>query len=145
MDQKRINEFMQNKADYGEVPADYVLTEDQKRLAALAMGINAAVVQFILEGFIPIDEQIHFMGHLHDFTNRIYNGEALKMPSTTQTLNINAKSGTLFFEAAEDALKNGTENFHKLRELGAKLAEAAKQDNVENSTMEQQNVKPTLH
>ncbi len=118
-----VSDFMSNRFDFGTKPADIELNDWQKKLAALAMGMNAALVQFILEGIIPNAEQIHFMGHLQDFTARIYAGESVKMPSTGQTLQINSKAGNLFYTAAEEALANGRKNIEELKRLSQELRE----------------------
>lgn len=146
MDREKIKQFMDGQADFGLLPSDGPLTEDQKRLSALGMAMNAAVVQFINEGLFPIEEQLHFMGHLQDFAARIYRGESLKLPNTNQTLQINSKAGNTFYEASVDALDNGVENFAKMKELSRKMAEAMEQGDP--NVREQSAVnpsKPTVH
>lgn len=137
-----MRQFMDRKFDFGKAPVDYPLTEDQKQISVLAMAINAAIVQLILEGLFPADEQLHLMGHLQDFANRLYNGESILMPGTGQTLQVNSKAGNLFYEASIEAFKNGTQNFEKVKQVAKELAEE-RQDN--NPTQEQFNAKPTLH
>jgi hypothetical protein len=135
-----IEDFMDNIKDFGKEPAERALTENEKKLAALAMGMNAAIVQFINEGIIPLEEQIHFMLHLQDFTARIYNGEDLKIPRTNQTLQINSKAGNLFLEAAEEALINGHKNYKSINE---KLK--ALEPNIEKEHENVTEDKRTLH
>lgn len=124
-----VKNFNLGNFDFGEKPADYELSPDQKRIAAMSMGINAAIVQFVLEGYIPYDQQVHFMGHLQDFTSRIYRGESVKMPGTKQTLKLDSKAGTLFLEAAINALEHGEENFKKLNEWAKELEQRKAEGN----------------
>lgn len=119
--EKDTGDFIQNKFDFGLKPADYPLSDEQKKISVLAMAMNAAVVQFIFEGLISTEHQLHFMGHLQDYANRLYNGESVKMPYTSQTLQINSKAGNLFYEAAEIAFKQGSDNFKKINEEARKL------------------------
>lgn len=117
MKKEDIKAFMENAKDFGLEPASSVLEEWQKKVAALSMGMNAAIVQLILEGSIKPEEQVHFMLHMQDFTARIFAGEKLKLPSTGQTLDINSKAGNLFFEAGEDALVNGSKNYARIKDM----------------------------
>lgn len=144
-DEKTDNtKFRENLQDFGKEPTDFPLDPNQKKLAAIAMGVQAAIIQFILEGLIPLSEQLHFMTHLQDFTARIYSGESLKFDGTGQTLQINSKAGTLFYQAAEEALENGHKNYEKLKEM----TKAVNEQNAEANLTEQDNhvsTKPTLH
>lgn len=124
-----VKKFNLGEFDFGEKPADRELTPSEKQIAAMSMGINAAIVQFVLEGFIPYAEQVHFMGHLQDFTSRIYRGEAVKMPGTTQTLKLDSKAGNLFLDAAINALEHGEENFKKLNEWAKELKQRQAEGN----------------
>lgn len=133
-----VRNFIDNIKDFGKEPASKVLTDDQKKLAALSMAMNAAVIQFILEGIIPLDQQLHFMSHLQDFAARIYGGEDFRMEGVTHTLQVNSKAGNLFYDAVEDALKNGHENYLKIKRLSAEAQSA-------NPQTEQNIVKPTVH
>lgn len=119
-----LKDFMENRVDFGTKPLEYPLTDDQKKLAAFAMALNASIVQFINEGLFPESQQMHFMGHLQDFMARLHAGEGVKMPNTSQTLQVNSKAGTLFFEASNDAFANGSKNWQEIQqEVRTKLAE----------------------
>ncbi len=135
-----VKDFMSNRFDFGTKPSDIELNDWQKKMAALAMGMNAALVQFILEGIIPHAEQIHFMGHLQDYTARIYAGESIKLPGTDQTLQINSKAGNLFYTAAEEALANGRKNFEELKKLSQEL----RAQQVDENTEQNPNVQPKI-
>lgn len=144
MDKEEIKSFNTGEFDFGLVPADRELNEHEKRLASVTMAVNAAIVQFVIEGIIPFEEQVHFMGHLQDFISRIYRGDAVKLPGTAQTLALNSKAGNIFYEAAINALEHGEENFQKLQAIRAKWAEEAKAK--ANDTSEQSTPLPrTLH
>lgn len=143
MSPEDVKAFMRGEYDFGERPATVALSEDQKKLAALGMAVNATLVQFIQEGIIPYDQQIHFMGHLQDFANRLYNGESIKMPDTRQTLQVNSQGGNLFYEASLDALTQGSANWEKIKDLGRKAHE---EQQAQGQPAEQDNVsKPTFH
>jgi len=111
-----VRQFMEAAIDYGKKPLEAPLTEEQKKLAALGMAINATIVQFVLEGILPEGEQMHFMMHLGDFAERLYKGELLKMPGTQQTMSVNSEAGRLYALAAEQELNHGHETFLKLKE-----------------------------
>lgn len=115
MSNEDIRNFNQNSIDYGAVPLDVALTSEQKKIATLSMALNATLVQFINEGLFSPDQMIHFIGHLQDFTQRIYEGENLQIPNTHQTLQINSKAGMLFAEATESAFLHGKETFIKIK------------------------------
>lgn len=131
-DINKIRDFMENKKDYGKEPLDEPLTVEQKKVAALSMGMNAAVIQFILEGHLKQEEQLHFMMHVQDFTARLYSGEEINFDGVTQTLSLNSVAGKLYAEAGEEALLHGHENFNKIKEL-ANIARAkdAETNNLE--------------
>lgn len=112
-----LEDFMLNRSDFGEKPLDYPLSSDEKKIAVMGMAVNATIVQLINEGLFPSEQQIHFMGHLQDFMDRMYNGEGIKLPNTQQTLQINSKAGTLYFEAMNHAFTNGSKNFSELKRL----------------------------
>lgn len=120
-----MKDFIEGKVDFGKVEPDFPMTEDQRQIAALTMATNCALVQLVLEGSIEPEQQMHFMSHLQDFAERIYGGESITFESNKdQTLQLNSKAGTLFYEAAMEALKNGHKNFKQLSELGRKIAAA---------------------
>lgn len=136
-----IASFLEGSTDFGKQPATEVLEEWQKKIAALSMGMNAALVQFILEGIIPPEEQMHFIMHLHDFIGRIYSGEAIQLPYTRQTLDINSKAGNLFYKASEDSISNGHENYLRIKEaIGAAKAQIQTEE-----TKSDEPSKPTVH
>lgn len=121
MNSNDLEKFMNNVGDFGKLPPDFEMTVEQKKLAVLAMAINAAIVQFINEGLFPHGQQLHFMGHLQDFANRLNNGESVNMPHTKQTLQVNSKAGTLFYQATENALVEGSANFSKIQEFSKEV------------------------
>lgn len=124
-----LEEFMTNRFDFGERSADVELTDDQKRLAAIAMAINATIVQLINEGYFQPDQQIHFMGHLQDFMDRIYHGEGVKMPNTDQTLQVNSKAGNLFFTAMSNAFENGSAHFAEIKRVSQEMVKKMQEEN----------------
>lgn len=150
-DDDNIKDFMEGKIDFGKVPAEYPLTDEQRKLAAFSMGINGAIVQFITEGLIPAEQQLHFVGHLQDFINRLYNGESLSFPGVTQTLQVNSKAGNMFYEAAESALKEGTDTFNKITEFTKKVNDFQREQQTNNVDPGEGVIqltdqsKPTLH
>lgn len=121
MNRKDMDDFMDNVKDFGATPPDFELTDEQKKLSSLSMAINATLIQFINEGFIPADQQLHFMGHLQDFMQRLYEGENLALPNTRQTLQLKSKAGTLYYQAAEEAFKHGRETFSAIKEAAAQM------------------------
>jgi hypothetical protein len=133
---KDMKDFIANVVDFGKEPATAVLTEAEKRFAALCMAVNAAIVQFINEGVIPIEEQMHFMQHLQDFAERLYRGESLKLPNTGQTLQINSKSGNMFFAAGFEATENGHKNYVKINNMMRDLAAQAKAQQDDSEPVE---------
>jgi len=46
------------------------------------------------------------MIHLQDFTQRLFEGETIKLPTIKQTSSVDSMGGQMFKEAAEDALIN---------------------------------------
>lgn len=145
MNKETARRFMAGEGDFGLEAPTTPLSEAEQRLAALSMAFNAALVQFISEGIIPYEQQVHFMGHLQDFANRLYRGEALKLDGTVQTLKVNSAAGNLFFEAAVDALENGTANYNKMKELTRKFAEDQQAGNSNGQVGAEDNDKPTVH
>lgn len=143
-DDNDIKKFLEGKVDFGVTPAEYPLTDEQRKLAAFGMAFNAAVIQFILEGVIPEDQQLHFIGHLQDFVNRLYKGESLTFPGVPQTLQLNSKSGNLFYEAAERALVEGSKAFDQIKEFTKLMNEDREQTNKVPDP-DASIVKPTLH
>lgn len=133
--QPTIKEFQEGDRDFGLEPPDTPLTEEEKKLAALTMGMNAAVVQFISEGIIPAEQQGHFMMHLQDFTALIYAGEKLNIDGTNQTLALNSVLGRLFSTAAAEALINGHKNFERIKEKELAQREANKQTSLESEVV----------
>jgi hypothetical protein len=131
-----MKDFMTNVKDFGKEPATRELTDSEKRFAAISMAVNATVVQFINEGILPIGEQMHFMQHLQDFAERLYRGESLKLANTGQTLQINSKSGNMFFDAGTEAVENGHKNYVKINNLMRDLASKVQQDNDDAEPVE---------
>lgn len=125
-----ISKFNSGDLDFGNSPPSYELSIDQKKLAALAMAIQATVVQFVNEGLFDPTQQVHFMGHLQDFINRLYIGETMNLPNTKQTLQINSKVGNLFFEATNGAFTEGSARWAKIKEMSQEAAKQAERSNV---------------
>lgn len=143
---KDEDNFTVGKVDLGTQPALYPLTDDQKKLASVAMAVNATLVTLIAEGIFPIDHQVHFMGHFQDFMDRIYNGEGVKLDNVNQTLQVNAKTGNLFFEATNNAFYNGSKNFADLKEVSKEMVRRMNAENGASPTIVGEPVsKPTLH
>lgn len=142
-DNMTIKDFLKGNSDFGLTPLETPLTEEEKKLASIAMGVNAAVAQFILEGIIPAEEQIHFMIHLQDFAARIYAGETWKMEGTNHTIALNSAVGKMFVEAANEALVNGHNISEKYKEMAKKAQEIDKQTSLETKISDLP--KPTLH
>jgi hypothetical protein len=154
---QKIKQFMKDQldpigGDYGLRALNTPLTEEQRKIASMGMAFNAALVQFVLEGIIPFEQQGHFMGHLADFAERIYRGEKVKLPYTTQTLAVDSEAGRLYAEAAIDELENGHKNYMKMKErqaarnaeLEAEAAENGEETSLSADSVEQTR-KPTLH
>jgi len=133
-DDKKREDFMTGNVDYGRVALETPLTDEEKKMAAFGMAINAALIQFILEGIIPIEHQIHFMVHVQDFAAKLYAGEEVRFPDVKQTLALNSEAGRMYAMAAEDALNNGTKNFDKIRELSRAVREQNEQTNKDGET-----------
>lgn len=138
--------------DYGMKPLELALTEDERKLASMGMGVNAALVQFVLEGIIPPEHQMHFMRHLMEFTGMLYAGEKISFPGSPQTMAIDTEAGKLYAVAAAQMLTHGRENAAQLNEAIKKaLAERqeVEQDNDDGQTNNLEGdasvKKPTLH
>lgn len=142
-----VREFLNTKKDFGLEPSDTVLTDEQKKLSILSMALNATLVQFVLEGLFLPEQQLHFMGHLQDFANRLYNGESIKLPQTSQTLQINSKAGTLFYNATNIAFTSGSENFAAIKRAMQEVQQQQQDNNPLGQTEQINNdtAKPTLH
>lgn len=119
-----VEMFMKNDLDFGATPLEYELTPEQKKIAAMGMAVNATVIQLISEGIFPLEHQIHFMGHLQDFMDRIYKGESLRLPNVSQTLQVNSKAGNLFYEAANVAFEKGSESFQHMKDISQEMVKA---------------------
>ena len=107
--------------DAGKEKLEMPLTDEEKKLASLAMGTNAALVQFVLEGIIPANQQMHFMMHLMDYIGRLYAGKEISFLGVDQTYNLNSVAGKLYADAAVDSLNNGEANAAKLKENMVRL------------------------
>lgn len=121
--EKEVEEFMttQDVVDYGKKPLETPLTDTEKKLAAITMATNAAIIQFVNEGILPFEHQGHFFSHLADFAVRIYSGEPLSLPNTTQTLDVNSDAGRLYARSAEDELVNGHKKFEEMQQRMAAM------------------------
>lgn len=93
--------------DLGKEPSSRALTEVERKLIASSMAVNASIVQFMLEGIVPAEEQVHFMIHYADFLARLYAGEDVKINGIPSTFSVDSKAGELYLEAVEEALKHG--------------------------------------
>lgn len=133
-EKNKIENFMENAKDFGKEPPSRPLTDEEKKLASLSMGMNAAVIQFIIEGVIPHEEQLHFMMHVQDFTARLYAGEELRFDTVSQTLSINSVAGELYATAANEALINGHKNYNRIKEL-ANEVRLAKTNNLDDDAL----------
>lgn len=146
-----IDEFMDNTKDFGLVPLSEPMSDADRKVASMLMATNAALMQLILEGVMPPAEQLHFMIHLQEFANRIYKGEAVKLPTVAQTLAVDSIGGKMFLGSANVALTDGVNNANRIREaLKDANAQYEKQvsrltDNDEQTNKEVKDVKPTLH
>lgn len=114
-----MRKLLDATVDNGKAPPLEVLTDNQRKLAAFAIGTNAALIQFVTEGIIPAEEQGHFMMHLQDFAARLYAGEDILFPDVQQvdlntgtepvqqTFNVDSRLGSVYLAAAELGLKEG--------------------------------------
>lgn len=118
-DQKEKDYFIQG-ADYASKPLDYPLDENQKKLAALTMAVNAAMIQLVLEGSFDPREQMHFMSHLAEFADKAFHDEEITFPDAPP-MKLNSKLGTMFYEAAEKALKEGRKVHQEVRDAAQKF------------------------
>lgn len=89
-------------------PASREFTAEEQKLIAFVLGTNAALIQFVLEGIIPANEQGHFMSHLQDFVYRLNAKEPLivgdgeKLP-----MSIDSAAGDAALQAVEQAILRG--------------------------------------
>lgn len=132
--------FYDDKEDFGSLPADRVLTTEERKISALLMATNAAMIQFTLEGLFDPKEAMHFMAHLQDFANRLYKGDSVKFSEAFHTLKVDSQAGQLFANSGEDALVNGSANLAKYK---AAVSEMAQQ--VQTTEGEGLGNKPTVH
>lgn len=145
-DLKTLREqFYDKTVDLGSLPPAEPLTDGDKKLAAITMAINAALIQFIAEGVIENGQQIHFMAHLQDFTARIYGGEEVRLNNTPHTLKVDSLVGTLFAKAAEDAFIHGHENYLSFKKAVDEASAQTAQDNQDNEGVPFVQSKPTVH
>lgn len=110
------------KVDNGKVQNTKWMTDENRKLASFAIGTNAALIQFVVEGIIPAEEQAHFMMHLQDFAARLYAGEDVVFPAAAgidltdgtetvaQTFTTDSVLGEVYLAAAELGLKEGRVN-----------------------------------
>lgn len=141
----KVQNFYESGEDFGKKPLDAPLTDEQKKVGAMAMAMNAAVVQLVLEGVLAPEEQLHFMLHFNDFAERIYGGEEIQMLGTVQTFAVNSEAGKLYAEATEEALKNGHKNYVKIKQRQQEYLERKSAAEQTNNLEGDPNVKPTLH
>lgn len=125
--------FYDNKEDFGIQPAERVLTEAEKQISVYNMALNAAIATLISEGAFPPGQQVHLMVHLQDFVQRLYQGETVRLPGVFHTLKLDSRIGTLFADAAKDALSHGTETFKEFQKAVREAQDKAEQDNNEGA------------
>lgn len=107
------------KIDNGKKAGSKWMNDADRKLAAFAIGTNAALIQFVTEGILPAEEQAHFMMHLQDFAARLYAGEDIAFPAVAgidltsgeetvqQTFSVDSVLGEVYLAAAELGLKEG--------------------------------------
>lgn len=142
-----IEDFMDNLKDFGKEPLETPLTEQERRLATVAMAYNAAIIQLSNEGIIPPGQEIHFQMHAMDFINRLWNGEAINFPNTPQTLKVDSQTGKLYADASEQYLTRGTEFYKNIRNILQEVVEARNEavpgeDNANEQTNKDENDRP---
>lgn len=104
-------DFFNSKEDFGSEPASEPMSDANKRLVAVFMAVNATLLQFVNEGVLPAEEQMHFMNHFQDFVNRIYKGEALTFSGVKHTLNVNSRLGSELLGSVDNMLEHGHEQY----------------------------------
>lgn len=92
-------------------PASREFTEDERKLISFVLGINAALLQFVLEGIIPAHEQGHFMVHLQDFVYRLNAKEPLIIQGEVLPMAVDTKAGDAALEAVRTAIEKGKQEF----------------------------------
>lgn len=146
-----IDDFMSNLDDFGTKKPIAELSLEDRKVSALMQALNATIYQFVIEGVIPMPEQLHFMIHFQEFAGKLWKGETITLPGVPQSLNLNSQAGELFAESGNNALTSGEENANKIREMmaNAKRQYEAKiggeDDSDKQTSLEQNNDKPTLH
>lgn len=136
--------FYDDKEDFGSLPADRVLTTEERKVAAILMAVNAAMIQFTLEGLFEPSQSMHFMAHLQDFANRLYKGDSVKFSEAFHTLKVDSQAGQLFAASGEDALVNGSANLAKYKSAVNELAQQVQSAETKEGEDDLGN-KPTLH
>lgn len=119
-DRKMFEDFLQNK-DLGKVELTTPLTVDERKLTAIVMGMQMAILQFVKEGLIEPKEQIHFMLHLNEYANMIYEGKEIIVNG--QTMNLTSKLSKVFLDSANISLTDGKKAFDRVRELAKQPSE----------------------
>lgn len=116
---KEIREMLDAAVDNGLRAPSRVFVDSERKLGALTMGANLALIQFVTEGILPAEQQAHFMMHLQDFAARLYSGENVALPDAevidlntgkeaiNQTFSVDSKLGEVYIAAAELALTDG--------------------------------------
>jgi hypothetical protein len=117
---EEIEEFYKRSADFGKEPLAEPLTDVERKQATLAMAVNAALIQFVLEGLLSPADQLHFMVHVSDFSERLYKGEEIKFPGAEQTMSVNSRAGWLYNAATDESFRNGSKS---LADFKAAIAE----------------------
>ena len=134
---KAEQDILENKIDVGLLPTTEPMTDEQKKLGAFMMAINLTLVQLILEGALPPGQELHFLGHLSDYLNRLMNGEKIRIPHNSNTFNVNGLIAEVFYKATERAMTRGSEDFAEMKRLFKEAADAMKaqeDDDDEGST-----------
>lgn len=140
MNKDDIDEF-RSGVDFGDKPLKAPMSDLERKIASIAMAIQATMIQLIIENAFDEKQQVHFMVHLQDFMQRLYDGEALNFPDVSQTLKVDSGSGSLFLDAVNEGIKHGHEKFMAIQEEGKRMV-AAQQTEQDNGNAEP---KHTLH
>lgn len=113
-DRKLFEDFLKNK-DLGKVELETPLTVDEKKLVSIVMGMQLAVLQFLKEGLIEPNEQMHFILHLNEYANMIYEGKEIVIEG--QTMNLTSQLSKVFLDSTNLALLEGKKSFDRVRAL----------------------------
>lgn len=135
MTPKELQDLYSSDTDLGTLPQQgEKLNDTQRKLAALAQAVQAAILQLVAEGVIPLKEQGHFYIHLQDFMARLYAGETLDL-GLRQSYKVDSRSGEVFLESLDHGFKDGRIEHDPLRPMGFKREEAVAIDPQEKKTV----------